>query len=220
MTNNELIESIRKILKQEIKNNPVSYNKDIPYQKYERINFDGLRWSVEKRIKEYKLGRFFNENYNILDIGSNFGFFITEFALHCNICHGIEPNSYLNEIAMLTAKYLNVDSKVKYFNCFFDDSFKSNIEYDIILTLASFFTQDGRQKGDAEKFFGHIYQLLNKEGKIFYESTSYTKDNNNMHYVAKNEAISFIKSSFSIIEEYETPSGSDGYYRYFILAKK
>ena len=55
-----LIDKIHLIMNDEIENNPVTYNtKTTPYQAYERIGFKGLRWSVEKRIKEYRLEQFF-----------------------------------------------------------------------------------------------------------------------------------------------------------------
>ena len=64
MNRRELIKNIYEILEEEVKNNPVSYNKEKPYQAYERIGLKGLRWSVEKRISEYKLQRFFDKIRN------------------------------------------------------------------------------------------------------------------------------------------------------------
>lgn len=219
LNNQKLLKTIEELVSLEIENNPVSYNKDISYQAYERINYDGRRWSVEKRITEYNLERLYNNDNTVLDIGSNFGFFVCEFALHCKEVHGIEPNKYLNEIGVETAKYLGVEDKVKYIDCLFDD-YNTECKYDVILTLASFFTQDKREKGDAQKYFGKIQRMLCEHGRMFYESTSYTKEEGDLHYHAKNEASVAIGSMFKIIEEYETSSGSDGYFRYFILAEK
>ena len=174
---------------------------------------------MEKRISSYRLERLFSKEYSVLDIGSNFGFFVCEFAIHCKLVHGIEPNKYLNKIGFETAEFLKVDNKVKFFNCYFD-KFKSDIKYDVILSLASFFTQDKREKGDADYYFGSIDNYLNYKGYVFYESTSYTKNEGDRHCKAKNEAKGAMHKKFDIVEEYETNSGSEGFFRYFILAKK
>ncbi|TGN08004.1 hypothetical protein [Leptospira ilyithenensis] len=214
-----LISQINSLINEEIQNNPVTYNKDRPYQSYERIGFEGLRWSVEKRINEYGLDRFFNIEHNVLDIGSNFGFFVTEFALHCKEVHGIEPNHWLNTIGEITAKYLKVEDRVGFFDVFFDD-FVNPIQYDVVLSLAAFFTQDKRERSEAKNYFSKIKSMLNPQGYLFYESTSYTKDKDNSHFVAKLEALDAIKENLELEKEWETPSGSEGFFRQFAIARK
>jgi|SaaInl8_200m_RNA_FD_contig_31_3108594_length_890_multi_5_in_0_out_0_2 hypothetical protein len=215
-----LIDKIHLIMNDEIENNPVTYNtKTTPYQAYERIGFKGLRWSVEKRIKEYRLEQFFNQEASILDIGSNFGFFVSEFAIHCKIVHGIEPNTWLNDIGELTAKYLGVNNKVQFFDTKFIN-YSTNTKYDTVLCLASFFTQDKRERSDANEYFLKINSLLKEKGYLFYESTSYTKDEDNLHYKAQIEAIRAIKNELKLVEEWETISGSEGYFRKFAIATK
>ena len=134
----DLCVAILELVKEEATSNPVTYNTERPYQSYERIGFEGMRWSVEKRIREYGLEQFYNPNHAVLDIGSNFGFFVAEFGLHCETAHGIEPNSYLNEIGELTSNFLGVGDKVKYFDKMFAD-FENPISYDTIFSLAAFF---------------------------------------------------------------------------------
>lgn len=197
----------------------MSYNKREPYQSYERIKFNGLRWSVEKRIREYGLDRFFNPESKVLDIGSNFGFFVCEFALHCNLVHGIEPNPYLIKIGEAVASYLNISEKTLFFDAPFN-TFSSSTTYDVILSLASFFTQDGRERCSAEEYFSQINQLLARGGSIFYESTSYKKEKSNPHFIAQSNALNFIKNNFISVETWETPSGSEKYFRSFALGKK
>ena len=181
-----------KILKQvnsEIEGNPRSYNTEKyvpgaavkPYQTYERIGFEGMRWSVEKRIKEYGLEQFFDPEVTVLDIGSNFGFFVCEFALHCKIAHGIEPNPPLNKIGEITAEYLGVSDKVKFHDCFFD-KFESDVKYDTIFSLAAFHTADGRERSKANDYFSKINSLLKPNGRVFYESTSHTKPPDSKHF--------------------------------------
>lgn len=90
----ELHEKIYAELEMENKTNPMSYMKfdnakGRPYQTYERIAFEGLRWSVEKRIAEYGLERYLKPEAKVLDIGSNYGFFVCEFAMKTKLAHGV-----------------------------------------------------------------------------------------------------------------------------------
>ena len=211
---------IHALLREEVSNNPVSYNKETPYQSYERIGFEGLRWSVEKRIREYGLEEFFGENAAILDIGSNFGFFVCEFALHCRLSHGIEPNPELNKIGEITAAHLGISDRVKFHNCLFDD-FKSAELYDTVFSLAAFFAADGRERADAGEYFAKINNLLKPGGRVFYESTSYTKKAGSgaySHFTAAETATNAMTKIMSLEREWETPSGSEGYFRRFAIA--
>ncbi len=214
-----LHETIFSLIKEEVETNNVSYNKTEPYQSYERIQFYGLRWSVEKRIKEYGLSRFFNPKANVLDIGSNFGFFVSEFALHCNLVHGVEPNPHLIKIGEATSSYLGTSEKTNFFDTPFN-TFSPPNSYDVILSLAAFFTQDGRERSDAEEYFSKINRLLAPGGSLFYESTSYKKEKSNPGFIAQSNAMYSIKNNFDSFKTWETTSGSRGYFRRFAVGKK
>lgn len=214
-----LIHNIKQLVDSEVVKNPLSYNKAKPYQSYERIGFIGKRWSVEKQISEYGLHQFFNPESYVLDIGSNFGFFTVEFALHCKLSHGIEPNPYLNRIGEITAEYLNVKDKVNFFDCRFEQ-FESSIKYDLALSLAAFFTQDGCERSKADDYFKKINSLLTSEGSLFYESTSYTKTVADQHYIASQQAIEAITHFFTSVKVWETPSGSPGCFRKFAIGRE
>ncbi len=218
--------NIYRLLKQEAQTNDVSYQnyanaKGRPYQTYERINFEGLRWSVEKRIKEYGLDRFYDPDSKILDIGSNYGFFVNEFALHCSEAHGVEPTEELNEIGILVADYLGIKNKVKFFTEPFE-MFEPEISYDTIFTLAAFFTTDARQRDTARNYFGKIYRMLKGGGWVFYESTSYQKnpgDEDYAHYAPSIEALDVIKDMFTDVEYWEAPSGPENL-RLYVRGRK
>lgn len=221
-SDSQLRNKILRILDEEIRSNPVSYNKEQPYQSYERIGFEGLRWSVEKRIQEYGLEEFFDPESAILDIGSNFGFFVCEFALHCRLVHGVEPNPHLNRIGEITAEYLGVGDHVKFFDCPFED-FDSSQRYDTVFSLAAFHTQDGRERGNARDYFGKVAKILKPGGRIYYESTSYTKSPGKESYqgfLAKTKALEVLGVEMKLLREWETPSGSEDYFRQFALACK
>tara|TARA_B100001250_G_scaffold399329_1_gene408618 strand:+ start:691 stop:1395 length:705 start_codon:yes stop_codon:yes gene_type:complete len=222
----DLHDKIYNILAQELKTNEMSYQKfsnanGRPYQSYERIDFEGLRWSVEKRIMEYGLKRFFNPESLTLDIGSNYGFFTNEFGFHCKEAHGIEPIAELNEIGQITAEFLGISKKVKFFTETFEE-FESSNKYDLITSLASFFTSDTKQRSTANSYFGKIYNLIKTGGWLFYESTSYQKnpqDEDFAHYAPSLEALTFIKDNFVDVEYWESPSGPENL-RLYIVARK
>ncbi len=217
LSREDLVERINRLVAEEAAKNPVSYNKEIPYQTYERIGYVGRRWSVEKRIAEYGLDGLCTSTSRVLDIGSNFGFFTVEFGLRCLLAHGIEPNPTLNQIGVATAEYLAVTDRVAFFVCTFEE-FESDLLYDMVLSLAAYYTGDGRQKGGADDYFSKIKRLLSDQGQLFYESTSYTKEPGMPHYQASREAIEAISRHFTITAQWETPSGSPGWFRQFAIA--
>jgi hypothetical protein len=213
---------IRQLLVKEVQANSVSYNKETPYQSYERIGFEGLRWSVEKRVREYGLERFFDADASVLDIGSNFGFFVCEFALHCQLAHGIEPNPHLNQIGEITAERLGVRDRVEFYDCLFDE-FRPQITYNNVFSFAAFFTQDGRERSDASNYFNKINQMLRPSGYVFYESTSYTKEpssRNYSHFTAAESAVKAMAEVMTLEKTWETVSGSVGSFRRFAISMK
>ncbi|MCK6418573.1 MAG: class I SAM-dependent methyltransferase [Alphaproteobacteria bacterium] len=213
-------------LEQEQRTNPVSYvkfsnAKGRPYQSYERIQFEGLRWSVEKRISTYGLERYFNPNSTILDIGSNYGFFVTEFAMYVKEAHGVEPVPELCRIGEITATHLNVHDKTKFFAQKFED-FQPDCLYDTVFSLASFFTTDKKQRSSAEEFFGKIDSILKPDGEFFYESTSYQKSPGSEdyeHYVHAQKAFDVLKDMFDVYESYEAQSGPENQ-RLFVACRR
>jgi SAM-dependent methyltransferase len=221
-TETELCAAILKLVAEEAASNPVTYNSEQPYQSYERIGFEGMRWSVEKRIREYGLEQFYNPGHAVLDIGSNFGFFVAEFAHHCRLAHGIEPNPHLNKIGELTSKFLGVEDKVKYFDQMFAD-FENPVPYDTIYSLAAFYTGDGRERSSAEFYFSKVNGMLADGGRLFYESTSYSKVKTSEGYEgypACLAAMEAIGTHLELLKEWETPSGSPEYSRQFAIARK
>jgi hypothetical protein len=221
-TKKELCDAILELVAQEKKANKVTYNTNAPYQSYERIGFEGMRWSVEKRIREYQLNDFVSPDSAILDIGSNFGFFVAEFALNCRVAHGVEPNSYLNKIGEITSEFLGVSDKTAYFDQKFDE-FEPPIRYDTVFSLAAFYTGDGRERSTADEYFGKINAMLNTGGRLFYESTSFSHDKTSEGYdgyPACASAIEAISKHMELEKDWETPSGDPSYVRHFAVARK
>ncbi|MEZ4752932.1 MAG: methyltransferase domain-containing protein [Bdellovibrionota bacterium] len=220
MKEKELHQAILDIVNNEKENNPVTYNTEMPYQSYERINFEGLRWSVEKRIKEYGLEVLYDHNARYLDIGSNFGFFVVEFAHHCKEAHGVEPNAELNKIGKLTAEYLGLSEKTKFFDLPFNE-LSEDTKYDRITSLAAFYTSDKNERSAAEEYFKKIDRLLAPRGIFFYESTSFPLEDDSPdkgHYLASVEAEEVISEIFDVKKSYQAKSGA--YHRRFMLTEK
>lgn len=213
-------------LKRENETNSMSYMKfdnakGRPYQSYERIEFDGLRWSVEKRIEAYGLKRYLNPNAKVLDIGSNYGFFVSEFAMNTALAHGVEPVRELCKIGEYTADFLGLSDTTKFFAVSFED-FDAPCKYDVIFTLASFFTSDKKQRSSAAVFFGKIDALLENGGELFYESTSFQRkegEEDYEHYVHALEALKVLQEMFDVYEHYEEQSGPENF-RLFVRCRK
>jgi len=221
LNQSQLLDAIHAHVEEERENNAVTYNLTGPYQSYERIQLAGRRWSVEKRFEEYGFARLVAPNKDVLDIGSNMGFFVVEFALKCRSADGIEPNPHLIQIGKLTAEFVGVGGKVRFFDTKFED-FVADRQYDLILSLAAFFTADGREREDAEQYFGRISDLLRPGGRLFYESTSYHKTPGSSsfeHLAAADRAASSMASRFEFERDWEEQTGDQGGHRRFILAK-
>ena len=200
-----------------------SYNTVTPYQTYSRIKFNGLRWSVEKRLKYIKFSKFLDKSSDVLDIGSNFGFFVCEIAYKCKSAVGVEINPFLNRIGKLVSRYLKLTNTNFITSSFMDFAKKNTKKYDIILSQASFFTEDGKERSDAKKYVNTICKMLKKNGYFYYESTSYNKKNlihirNNIK--AKDEMLKILKIKMKKINEWEGKSGSKDYRRYFYIGQK
>lgn len=222
----ELHKKIYGELEMENQTNPMSYMKfdnakGRPYQTYERIAFEGLRWSVEKRVAEYGLERYLKPEAKVLDIGSNYGFFVCEFALKTKLAHGVDPVPELCNIGRHTAKFLGLEDKTEFYAQPFED-FIAPCKYDTIFSLASFFTSDKKQRTSAEAFFGKINDMLEEGGELFYESTSFQRNpgqEDYEHYVHALEALDVLKEMYDVYDTYETPSGPENF-RLFARCKK
>jgi cyclopropane fatty-acyl-phospholipid synthase-like methyltransferase len=215
-----LHDDINKIIDDERKENPVTYHKGLPYQRYDRIGLEGTRWTPEKRIKDYRIDKVVKHGDVVLDIGCNTGFIIIELAhsYSAGIVHGIEPNPWLCKVAELVAKYLSV-SNAKFFDCKFDE-FDTHTKYDVILTLAAFYTADGRERESSQEYFGRCFNLLKPGGSIIYESVSYDSKVKSIHLTKAKEAMHALNTLFKPVESVIKPSGSPGWVREYFIGEK
>ncbi len=217
----ELHKRIHQLLDEERKANKVTYNEKIPYQRYDRIRFEGLRWTPEKRIEDAGITRFVPAGGAVLDIGCNSGFLAIELAVAhgAGMVYGIEPNPWLVRVADLVAEHLGVKEKSRFIDCRFDE-FREDVKFDTVLSLAAFYTQDGREREDAVVYFGRCRELLKKNGHIVYESTSFSEEEKGPHYDRAKMAVETMKKMFETVEHVIKPSGSPGWFREYFIGRK
>ena len=139
------------------------------YQGFDEIKINGCR-STEKRFRRYKIEKFLSKQFSALDIGCNCGFFTIFASRYLDFMEGVEINPYLVEIANDTKNFLKIKN-VNFYNSRFED-FEPNHNYDVIFSLANDETIDGNTKFTFEEYIGKIYNLLNENGFLMFETVS------------------------------------------------
>ena len=139
------------------------------YQGFDEIKINGCR-STEKRFRRYKIEKFLSKQFSALDIGCNCGFFTIFASRYLDFMEGVEINPYLVEIANDTKNFLKIKN-VNFYNSRFED-FESNHNYDVIFSLANDETIDGNTKFTFEEYIQKIYNLLNENGFLIFETVS------------------------------------------------
>ena len=139
------------------------------YQGLDEIKISGCR-PTEKRFRRYKIEKFLSKKFSALDIGCNCGFFTIFASRHLDSIEGVEINPYLIEIANDTKKFLRI-ANVNFYSSRFED-FKPNHNYDVIFSLANDETIDGNTKFTFEEYIQKIYNLLNENGLLMFETVS------------------------------------------------
>ena len=139
------------------------------YQGFDEIKINGCR-STEKRFRRYKIEKFLSKQFSALDIGCNCGFFTIFASRYLDLMEGVEINPYLIEIANDTKNFLKIKN-VNFYNSRFED-FEPNHNYDVIFSLANDETIDGNTKFTFEEYIQKIYNLLNENGLLIFETVS------------------------------------------------
>ena len=139
------------------------------YQGFDEIKINGCR-STEKRFRRYKIEKFLSKQFSALDIGCNCGFFTIFASRYLDLMEGVEINPYLVEIANDTKNFLKIKN-VNFYNSRFED-FEPNHNYDVIFSLANDETIDGNTKFTFEEYIQKIYNLLNENGFLIFETVS------------------------------------------------
>ena len=132
------------------------------YQSLDGI-VDGQRPTGE-RIIQYRLLDFIKKDHNILDLGSNCGFFSLSLSSFANKIRGIEISPELVNIANIAKSYLKAS------NCQFEvtsfNNFKTDDTYDFVFCLAV----HGWVKTSFEEFIERVNSLVSPDGYVLFES--------------------------------------------------
>ncbi len=138
------------------------------YQSFKKLKINGAR-DTEKRFKIYSLDKLLTKKHDVLDIGSNPGFFSLYCSKYVNSIDGIEPNKSCVEVSNYTKKFLGIT------NCNFYETtiekFKTKKKYDIVFSFAV----HRYMKTSLEEYLRRIYDLLKKEGFLLLESHTIKK---------------------------------------------
>lgn len=203
---------IRKILVEQNKNWPqFVYSWGYFYQGYERIKITGIR-STEIRMKNYNFLDILDDKMKVLDIGANAGFFAIELSDKVELVDAIEWNHYQTQIGEEVCKYLGINNVHFYAMDF--KNYESKYKYDIIMSLANHHTTDGGLRPKLRKYFQDIYNNLNQNGRLFFES--HPEDINNDF----KSFMSSLDDIFSIERREEVTDGKLGGRRLFYILKK
>ena len=164
------------------------------YQGFEQIQLSGCR-NTEKRFEEYNINKYLAKNKIVLDIGSNCGFVDLFLSKFVNRLIGVEINPFLINIANDVKEFLEI-SNVQFVCSKFED-FKHTENFDIICSFANDSTIDGNTSFDFREYVMKIYNLLNPDGLVLFESQALDA------FVpgSFNEKRLFLKKYFEILEE-------------------
>ena len=197
-SNRKLIKEFLNILKNQ---KTFDYGGDYFYQSSNLLKISGLR-DTGKRIKEYRLQDYLL-NKNILDIGTNTGFFLLELDQNYNSALGVDYNENLIKVANKSKEILN-NKKVE-FKCSKFEDLKFNVKFDFIFSCANHSTYD---KGiNSLKYFDHVNSLLDKDGYLFLESHHPKYENHQKFVKIAQELI--VKFDFQAIFEGILKTGKD-----------
>lgn len=178
------------------------------YQSFKNIS--GSR-DTEYRFKRYKLEKYLNKKMNVLDVGSNCGFFSMYISKHVNSVNGIEIEAPLCKIANTIKNQLDITNCIFYNKDFKD--FETIKRYDLVLSLAVHFWIGIGFVAYARK----IYNLLKKDGLFFIEShKDRLKSESNIEFLEK---INKIKN-LGFIELYQSTIDETEHKRIFIMLRK
>ncbi len=185
------------------------------YQSYPPLNIIGTRGTI-CRFKTYNMEKYINKNMNVLDIGSNLGFFSAYLSKYVRQIIALEPLKYLINI---TRKLMEEEKigNMYLINEPFEDFGKSE-KYDLILSLAvhDFEGTNGlRVRLSFKKYLDKLASHLNKGGLVLFESHGvfYKTGEHDIEERIK------LNKNFSIIQKGEIDD-YDGMIRKFFWLKK
>ena len=167
------------------------------YQGYEKIGVRGIKPTVD-RLQRLEIEKWVDnlKEANVLDIGANCCFMGMELAHKVKSVNCLELNPYTLQIAHLVNKFLNIKN-IKYELCDFFE-WDEDKQYDIILSLATHKTKDGKYNPSIKDHFSKIWKHLKPKGILIFES-HYAEDDS---YGIKASQAYFDIISYKVIDKF------------------
>ena len=136
------------------------------YQSFKELGIEGMR-STGERISLYHIKDFINPGDEVLDIGCNCGFFAMQVAPYVKKVVGYEIEPKFVNIANKVSKFLNIENVE--FRC---ENFLERKEQETYNIVFSFAIHNWIMKlgFSEEEFIEMIYNLLKKDGYLFFDS--------------------------------------------------
>ena len=147
------------------------------YQGYNRIGISGIK-PTEHRIQSYEINKYLTKKQSVLDIGTNSGFLACYISDFVKDVDGIELNPYLNEMGKETSKFLKISNTDFIEGDFINHTFTK--KYEIIFSLSNHFTIDGNLNIGFELYIQKIFNVMNNDGILFFESHDIKGDDNDL----------------------------------------
>jgi protein-L-isoaspartate O-methyltransferase len=166
------------------------FGRGIFYQSFEDYGIEGQR-PTSKRFEIYQLKKYLNSNMEVLDIGSNCGFFALYIAKYVRLVEGLEINKSLVNISKVSKVLFKINN-AHFYQCDFK-KYKFTKHYDFIFSFAVHFWIGM----NIEKYAIKLWELLKENGYLLFESQNIDKQDSD--WITKMDI--FCKNGFEIIFE-------------------
>ena len=169
------------------------------YQTFKKLKINGAR-DTEARFKEYGLDKLLSKKHDVLDVGSNPGFFSLYSSEYVNSLDCIEPDKSNVKVSNYTKKFLGITNCTFYETNF--EEFKTKKKYDFIFS----FSVHRYIKLPFEEYLEAIYNLLKKDGHLLLESHTIerydsSRFTNSISTLYSEEDIYFTKTVTDLVEK-------------------
>ncbi len=184
------------------------YFAGLPYQALQLPKLFGDR-EIETRLREYQIWGYFDEKTNVIDLGSAEGFLgikISELTGARVTCVDHDHSALQRGFRLAQALKVNSVS----FICEDISEFQSDTQFDVVLAMAAYKTDDGGLDFELREYFNFLTSLLTKHGVCIFESHFH---DGNLEDILKEISQNF---NLEIIKMYRTDNDN----RVFAVLKK
>jgi len=143
------------------------YSDNYFYQGLERIGLHGGKPS-EARLAKYGISDLLTTDLQVLDIGSNCGFWALSIAPFVKHVDGVELNPHLNAIAEDTKAFLAIRNATFHTADF--GAFAPAKRYDRVFSLSNHQTIDGNSSLHFPQYVERIWSVMRDGGLLLFES--------------------------------------------------